>query len=64
MAKALKETLSTFFTALITKWLEDLLILLGILFILVTTYKEFGYTTGNYALGTVFLILGFLVAKK
>ena len=64
MAKVLKESLTKFFKNLVTDWLEDLFILLGVLIILITTYREFGYMVGNYSLGIVLLVCGLLFAKK
>jgi hypothetical protein len=64
MAKQLKNLMKKFFINLLTKWLEDFFILAGISVILWTTYREFGFTVGNYSLGFVFLVFGFLIAKK
>ena len=64
MVKVLKESLSGFFKAFFTNWIEDFLILLGVAVILATTYLTFGYTVGNYALGIILLLFGFIVAKK
>lgn len=64
MTKVLKEYLSTFLKAFIEKWLEDFIVLLGVVVILATTYNSFGYMLGNYLLGIILLICGFLVAKK
>lgn len=64
MAKNLKKLISNLFINLLTKWLEDFFILVGIVMIIVTTYMRFGTTIGNYSLGFVFLVFGFLIAKK
>lgn len=64
MTKLLKENLSIFFKSFLTKWLEDFFILMGLGVILFTTYNEFGYMIGNYSLGFVFLVFGFLIAKR
>lgn len=64
MAKVLKEHLGVFIKSFFTNWLEDFCLLVGVIVILTTTYNEFGVTIGNYTLGIVLLILGFLVAKK
>ena len=64
MAKALKETLVNFIKVLLTKWLEDIFVFTGVGVIVFTTYKSFGVTIGNYSLGLIFLLIGFLIAKK
>lgn len=60
MAKKLK----SFIIHLLTKWLEDLFIVAGVSVIVATTYIEFGSTIGNYLLGLILLVFGFLIAKK
>jgi len=64
MAKLLKKNLISFFKDLVANWLEDFFIFAGVLIVLFTTYQEFGYTAGNYALGCVLLVCGLLIAKK
>lgn len=64
MAKALKENIGIFFKSFLAKWLEDFFIFVGVVVILFTTYQEFGCTIGNYSLGLVLLVFGFLIAKK
>lgn len=64
MVKVLKEQLAMFLKSFIKNWLEDFFLLVGVIVILTTTYNEFGFSIGNYALGIVLLILGFLIAKK
>lgn len=64
MTKKLKRILTVFFTVLLAKFAEDLFILAGISVIIATTYMKFGMTVGNYALGLVLLVFGFLIAKK
>lgn len=64
MAKLLKKNLSLFLKSVFTKWLEDVLISIGIAVILITTYQTYGTVIGNYALGVFLLGFGFLIAKK
>jgi hypothetical protein len=64
MAKKLKKILKSFLLNLLSKWLEDIFILAGVAVIIGTTYSKFGMTIGNYLLGFVFLVFGFLFAKK
>jgi hypothetical protein len=64
MAKKLKKVLGNLVKNLLTRWLEDLFILAGIAVILGTTYSTFGITVGNYSLGIILLVFGFLLAKK
>lgn len=64
MTKVLKEYLGNFLKVFIENWIEDFIVLVGIVVILTTTYNAFGYTIGNYLLGIILLICGFLVAKK
>jgi hypothetical protein len=64
MAKKLKKIISNFFKNLLTKWLEDFFIFIGITVLMATTYEKFGMIIGNYSLGFIFLVFGFLIAKK
>lgn len=64
MAKKIRKICGNLIINLLTKWLEDLLIFAGIAVIIGTTYEKFGTTIGNYSLGLVLLIFGFLIAKK
>jgi hypothetical protein len=64
MAKMLRKNIKSFFKNLLTKWLEDFFIFIGIGLILITTYQKFGDTIGNYLLGLILLLLGLLLAKK
>jgi hypothetical protein len=64
MAKILKNKIGAFLKSLVTKWLEDIFIFLGIILILITTYNRFGEVIGNYSLGFVLLVLGLVFAKK
>ncbi|WP_368657638.1 hypothetical protein AB3Z07_21230 [Metabacillus halosaccharovorans] len=52
-----------FFINLLNNWLEDLFVLLGVGFLIYTTYS-INITAGNYLVGAVFLLFGFLMAKK
>lgn len=64
MAKKLKKMISNIILNLLTKWLEDIFILVGVAIMIGTTYSRFGTIIGNYTLGFVFLVFGFLIAKK
>jgi hypothetical protein len=64
MAKRLKKLIYAFFSSLLTVWLEDIFIVAGVGVILGTTYIQFGLTIGNYLLGLILIIFGFLLAKK
>lgn len=64
MAKTIKENLIAFFKVFLAKWLEDFLILSGVVIILATTYKEFGATIGHYTLGGILVFFGLMFAKK
>jgi uncharacterized membrane protein YobD (UPF0266 family) len=64
MAKALKNFISKVLKSLLTDWLEDFLILIGVVIILYNTYHHFGDTAGNYLLGALFLLFGFAFAKR
>ena len=64
MAKKLKNLMILFFFNLLPKLAEDLFILAGVSVIVATTYIEFGSVVGNYLLGFIFLLIGFLIAKK
>lgn len=63
MAKRLKSFMAIFFSSLLTAWLEDLFIFIGLAFIVYTTYT-LNVTAGHYLVGFVFLLLGFIFAKK
>jgi hypothetical protein len=64
VAKQLKLLILAFFSNLLTKWLEDFFIMSGVAVLIGTTYMKYGITAGNYLLGAVLLIIGFLLAKK
>jgi uncharacterized membrane protein YobD (UPF0266 family) len=64
MAKALKSFVAKMLKSLLTEWLEDFLILIGVVIILYNTYHHFGETAGNYLLGAIFLLFGFAFAKR
>ncbi|MCM3411237.1 hypothetical protein [Metabacillus litoralis] len=59
MAKLIK----LFIINVLNKWVEDLFMLVGIGFLVYTTYS-INITAGNYLVGAVFLLFGFLMAKK
>lgn len=63
MAKRLKNIITIFLSSLLTAWLEDLFIFIGLAFIVYTTYT-LNITTGHYLVGFIFLLLGFIFAKK
>lgn len=58
-----KNRTKAFFTSLLTKWLEDLFILIGLLFVVLTTY-HLSIIIANYLTGFIFLLLGFIFARK
>jgi len=58
IANLLKE----FFISLFTKGLADLLIVIGLAFIVWNTYS-ISILIGNYLLGTVILLIGLLIAR-
>ena len=64
MAKTIKNNIALFFKNLVTKWLEDFFILVGLLIVIWTTYQTFVTMVGNYSLGIILLLFGFLLAKK
>jgi uncharacterized membrane protein YobD (UPF0266 family) len=64
MAKVLKSFVTKMLKSLLTEWLEDFLILIGVVVILYNTYHHFGETAGNYLLGVIFLLFGFAFAKR
>ncbi|ERN52835.1 hypothetical protein M3689_07240 [Alkalihalophilus marmarensis] len=68
MAKVLKGFIIAFLTAFFTKWLEDVFILSGLVLVVVNTYLisivEWNILAGNYLLGMVLIILGFVLAKR
>lgn len=64
MAKLLKKSITALLKSLLTTWLEDLFIFLGISIVLFTTYQMFGVNIGNYSLGFILVVLGFVLAKK
>lgn len=59
MAKTILICLSAF----LQKYLEDFFILVGLIFILYTTFS-INYVAGMYLTGVIFIILGVLIAKK
>ncbi|SFA54734.1 hypothetical protein SAMN05192569_10552 [Parageobacillus thermantarcticus] len=63
MAKVLKSFITKMLKSLLTEWLEDFLILIGVVIVLYNTYQHFGNVIGNYVLGAIFLLFGFAFAK-
>lgn len=64
MAKVLKSFITKILKSLLTEWLEDFLILIGVVIVLYNTYRHFGNVIGNYVLGAIFLLFGFAFAKR
>lgn len=64
MAKVLKNFVTKVLKSLLTEWLEDFLILIGVVIVLYNTYQHFGNAIGNYVLGAIFLLFGFAFAKR
>lgn len=64
MAKLLKLNIGKFFKSLLSNWLEDFLIFVGVAIALITTYEHFGTVIGNYSLGFVLVLFGLVIAKK
>jgi hypothetical protein len=64
LAKLLKRNIAALLKSLLTTWLEDFFIFLGITIVLFTTYQMFGVNIGNYSLGFVLVVMGFVLAKK
>jgi len=67
MAKIIRSFIIAFFLGFLT-WAEDLLIFIGLGFMVVTTYfiteLEINILAGNYLLGFILLVMGLLLAKK
>jgi hypothetical protein len=59
MAKTLLKCLSIF----LGNFLEDFLILIGLIFIVYTTFS-INFVAGMYLTGLIFIILGVFLAKK
>lgn len=64
LAKLLKKNIGVFFKSLLTNWLEDFLIFIGVFIVILTTYQKFGIEIGNYLLGFILVIFGLVIAKK
>lgn len=57
-----------FCRSLLTKWLEDFIILVGFGVVVTTTYMKFGIYVGNFTLGAILILIGvsvgFITSKK
>lgn len=63
MAQLIKEFLISLYTVFVNDLLADFLILVGISWIVFTTYK-INIIAGNYLLGAILLLIGILIAKS
>ena len=63
MAELLRNFIISFLKSFVTNWLADFFILVGLTWIVFTTYK-INVIAGNYLLGSVVLLIGFLLAKS
>lgn len=63
MANLIKKFLISFIKVFVNDLLADFLILVGISWIVFTTYK-INIIVGNYLLGAILLLIGILIAKS
>lgn len=63
IAQLIKEFLISLYTVFVNDLLADFLILVGISWIVFTTYK-INIIAGNYLLGAILLLIGILIAKS
>ena len=68
MAKTIRGMIISFLTAFFTNWMEDVLILSGIILVVVNTYLisvvQTNILAGNYLTGVVLTLMGVVWAKR